>query len=449
MDLTRCMRYNVSDDAPLEDSRVTAANRKKKLRSRELRVVFETSVLYTGSEAYLMRQEASDLIREHSKHSDVVIKWYITAVVRHERQFQMQSRALQLLPAIHKLERVLGHQLNITESIIKQRVNDNVETQIADLGLEVLEVDQAKVDWTKIMLDSCYRQPPFSDGKGEKGFRDAMIAEAFIDLVKKSPTTPGVCLVAFASEDTLLADSVRARTTGASNVRVLESLEGLKGLINTLVEKVTEDFVATYQPKAKNLFFEEDEKDSLFYRLNIQRDISGGFSEVLQSIPPGADERRNGTWLISAPRFIKKKGQRVFWATRIAVAAKAYKSVAPPISLGTYTSSWQFPVSGTDLGTTPSFPDYLSPTPGTAIPNTSGWYTGIIDPSQYDAAGLHGWMKPHLGDTSTFAYTKQLVRSGQSVFEVIWSVVVTSAGKLINPKIESIEYVETNWQQET
>lgn len=156
----------------------------------ELKVVFDTNVLWTGSASDLLKQEVSELIEANSQHSDLAISWYLPEIVRHERQFQMLTQSLELLPSIQKLERLLGHNLNINEGIIKQRVNEAIESQITKLGINVIRLDTARVEWRDLILNAAYRRPPFSQGPKEKGFRDALVVEAFLQLVSDSQSRP-------------------------------------------------------------------------------------------------------------------------------------------------------------------------------------------------------------------------------------------------------------------
>ncbi len=137
----------------------------------------------------------------------------------------MLIQSLQLLPSINKLERLLGHNLNITQHIIEQRVNEAVESQIEELNINILSLDTARVDWNNMMLSAAYRKPPFSQGEKEKGFRDALLAEAFVQLIADSPVTPKICRIALVTNDTLLSDAISEGTKGQSNVRILTSLE--------------------------------------------------------------------------------------------------------------------------------------------------------------------------------------------------------------------------------
>ena len=402
-----------------------AKEKKSKSKASELRVVFDSSVIYTGSEADLVRGEAADLIRENTQHLDLSVIWYLPNVVRHERQSQMQKRALELLPSIQKLERLLGHQLNITEPIIKQRVNEAVETQIVSLGLKILELDQTKVDLNRLIHDACYRVPPFTDREKEKGFRDACIVETFAQLVEASPKTSRACRVVIVTGDTLVADAIRMRTSDANNVRILNSIEELKGLINTLVEQVREEFVKTYRTKAQEYFFEADREEGLFYKEKIRSRIGEKFKEHLESIPKGSDERKNGTWHIGTPSFVRKERQRMFWAIRIKVDAEAYKRTIQPAYYSGQITLNDRPFSISGIPISPQVESYTFP--------------GLL-PSLESSVSV-GSLFPDL-----YTHSKELSGRGESVFQVVWSVVVTTRGKLSSPRVESLEYVGTTWE---
>ena len=91
----------------------------------ELEVVFDTNALYTGSASHFLRKEVSDLIDQNSNVPDLTIRWTVPEVVRHERQFQMLEKGYEMLPAIQRLERLLGHNLNnlVVHSEIEDRVH--------------------------------------------------------------------------------------------------------------------------------------------------------------------------------------------------------------------------------------------------------------------------------------------------------------------------------------
>jgi hypothetical protein len=90
------------------------------------------------------------------------------------------------------------------------RIKQVVERQMTQLGLEELRLDPSTVDWERFMIDAAHRRPPFEPGEKEKGFRDAIILECFLQRIENSrwPTPPRIVLV---TGDKLLRTAAEAR----------------------------------------------------------------------------------------------------------------------------------------------------------------------------------------------------------------------------------------------
>lgn len=405
---------------------------RKKSKPPELLVIFDTNAIFTESAAHLLKREVADLIRANLGHADVRIRWFVPSIVVHERQYQMQQNGFALLSSIEKIERVLGHNLNITEQVVVDRVARIVEQEIADLQLEVLDVDTANVDWPNVIVSAAYRRPPFERGEKEKGFRDAVILEAILQLVAKNPTTPKVCRIVIVTRDGLLSDAARSRTAGASNVRILTDLEELKGLINTLVSEVSEEFVSGIHDAAANYFFEKDDEDTLYYRERINERIATELPAQYEERPKGSDGRDLQKILIGGTRFKQKTGQRVHWVTRITFEWKAYKSEArlipPAVQSGITQGQMQ-------VGST-----LLEPPAITLYQPSAGQVLNIPSSAIWESP----W---HLGNVFSTSQTKRFVATGQVIFEVTWSVTV-SAQRLnfTSPRVEGVEFISSEWK---
>jgi hypothetical protein len=372
----------------------------------ELKVVFDTNVLFTQAASDLLRVEVQNIIQANSQHVDLKIQWLLPTIVIDERRYQMRHRAFALLPSIKKLEKLLGHNLNITEEIVSLRVDDAIEKQLSVLGVSILDFDANSVDWNGIINRSVYRYPPFEPGDKEKGFRDSLIAESFLQLLKDSPSTPSICRLALVTGDELLTDYIRSCTKESKNVRVLSSISELESLINTLVSQVTEEFVADISVKINKYFFEKENDTSLFYKENIRERIVESYGEELNSVPKKGLSRENGTWRIGLPVFIKKERQRLSWITSINIDAKLFKFEFPePSSLASFE---------------------LRP-PSTNVEE-----------------------KNTLRDLRLLSTTlkKVEVNSGKTTFEVLWSVNITQTKKLTSPQIDKIEFISTKWGEE-
>jgi hypothetical protein len=120
--------------------------KKRNKKRPELKVLFDTSALYNKSASDLLNHQVSTVIREHSNHADLRVTWFLPEIVIHERQYQMENECLALLPSIKKLERLLGHNLNITEDILKTRIRETIDRQVAELNISVLPFDASQVE---------------------------------------------------------------------------------------------------------------------------------------------------------------------------------------------------------------------------------------------------------------------------------------------------------------
>ena len=291
----------------------------------ELKVLFDTSILFTKIAYDLTRPDVRQLIEANSSHLDLALNWYLPRVVVDERQFQMQQQALALLPNLQKLERLLGHKLNITSDILATRVESAINDQIEKMSITVLDLDTNAVDWPTVITRAVRREPPFEVGDTEKGFRDCLIAQTFFQLVRDSPTTPGHCRLAFVTSDKRLAEYVHEGTNEVKNVRVLGNVDDLESLINTLVSEVTEEFISNLKVRVQTFFFEEGKESSLYYKEGLTDRLKEKFAHELEAVRNDGEHRENGAWRVDAPVFNRKKRQRTYWITTITVDAKLFK----------------------------------------------------------------------------------------------------------------------------
>ncbi len=109
----------------------------------------------------------------------------------------------------------------------------------------------------------------FNMGEKEKGFRDAVILETFVQIVSGSPTSPATARVVLVSNDQLLRKAAEARLCASTNVHILESVDALKGLINILASTVDEEFIAAIRDKAEHLFYKPNDKSTLYYKASV------------------------------------------------------------------------------------------------------------------------------------------------------------------------------------
>ncbi len=114
----------------------------------------------------------------------------------------------------------------------------------------------------------------------------------------------------------------------------------------------------------------------------------------------------------------------MYWTSRVTVPAKAYRLVPSGLTPGE-----DFPIAGAPSGVVLG---------GSQSPAASPFSYPITPESQAISRLLF--------DPSSTGYRKELVTNGKSIFEITWSVSVSTTQKFSNPKIESIQHVETIWE---
>ena len=356
-------------------------------------VAFDTNVLYTSVVHHLLRKDVANLLSEHSHHPDLQVEWYLSDVVIGEREYQMQNKAYEIYERVEILERLLDHQLT-TKRILTDRIHGVIQEQLREYNIETLVIKEDIVNWSSLIRRSIYRRPPFNGNKKEKGFRDAIIGESFVQLVDRAPKTPSVCRLAFVSEDELLRTYLKKRLDDRQNVRILENLNELENLINTLVSNVPEEKISEWAKKAAAYFFQKDDDSTLYYRETIGQLISNTFAKELSSIPNVFVKRKNETYYIQAPVFVRKSRQRIRWMTEIRISSKLFMSE-----------------------------------------QHESLFSGAL--------GLFADQQKSLGSLISQDIGKE-VGSGVSTVEVNWSVSISQQRETLSrPKIEGVKFVET------
>jgi len=399
----------------------------------ELHVVFDTNALYTGAAHYLINRDVHELIDKQRESAEPHIVWHLPEIVRDERHFQMLQEARKFLGPVEKLQRLLGHNLNITEDILQSRVKESITAQITEHGLQLIPLNHASVDWSRLVGDAAFRRPPFEDGEHEKGFRDALVLESFLQLQQSIASIPSSCRLVLVSRDTLLGVAALDRTKGAVNVHILASVESLKGLINTLSSEVDEQFIADLQPRVEALFLSLDNKKSLTYKWDLRQKVFAKLTDAHMPMPAEADDFTVKKWTVNKPRFLKKEGQKVSWVSRFEGELIAQKRLSHTGLASVSSLINPFSAGGRSV----NLSDLLSATGKAPSEGLAYGYSSISPVS----SGLIG---PFEGTAITLPQMQD-VKMGTATVDVTWAVSVNTDGRLTAPHLDDIVFVDVVW----
>lgn len=283
---------------------------------RQLCIVFDTTVIKADSEIDVLRSEVRRFIGEHrSKSHDLSLSWHVPHMVFAERLHQMTDKAMTHFASVRRLEKLAGCNLGMTELQIAADVRRVASAQLETLGIHLLTIDPAKVDWLRMMDDAASRREPFESSGPEKGFRDACVLEAFSQLVDESPSHSGQCRLVLMTADKRLQEAAATRFAARANVRTLPDLAAAEDLINTLVSNVTEDFVRARRDAATTYFSDFATRTGLYFQASIEERVrtacSSDFEEQL------TDTALSNKWSVQPAIFERKNKTRIFWTSRV------------------------------------------------------------------------------------------------------------------------------------
>lgn len=341
----------------------------------------------------------------------------------------MIERAKRPLPQLDKVEKLLGHNLGITEDVLSARVDEAIKRHIDAHKLNEVGFDHSLVDWQEMVRRSILRQPPFEAGESEKGFRDAVVLETFCQVVSELPKSSQVCRIVLLSNDERLVEAAQERMAERSNVTFAKDLDTVKTILNALASEITQDAVNALLPHASDLFFKVEEKKTFYYSADVRGKIKSTFTKELAEVPQGSENTTTKIInVISPPTFLGKEGQRLTFSSRVIFRMEARKYVMRPT---TERSSSLTGLAGL----------IAAPPPGRSTTSVS---TGTSFGPGVSLSGLAG--TPSLLGSMAAQYD-EIKRDGEIIFEVKWSATLTARGKLTRPQLLKIEYKATNWKE--
>lgn len=296
---------------------------------QEIRVMFDTNSLYTGLGHRLINEKLQKYIIENKDRKDLSINFYIPSVVIEERRYQMKTKGLELLPSISKLENLLGHNLGINASILDSRVEEAIRREMKTYSLNEYVLNCANVNWNDAISLATQRMPPFEKGEKEKGFRDFIVAQSFLQICKESPTTPKICRLALVTSDSLLSEYVNSIISDRMNAKVIDSIESLNSFIETMASTIGEELLKEIQGKVSKLFWDFESKNGLWQDWGLYNKIYEKLNDEFQNKPEGTSLVEHNGSSLSLPRFNKKEKQIIHWITTLTIKKAAFTMDIP------------------------------------------------------------------------------------------------------------------------
>jgi CBS domain/PIN domain len=246
-------------------------------------VVFDTNSIYARVAAdRLLSTPASELIRKFSGNTSPKVCWHLPPMVKSEREYQMIEEALRLLPVARKAARFMERPLvEFTQDQARMRVHHIIKQQIEEHGIEEMNFDLNLVDWSTLIDRAVKRHPPFDpNSESEKGFRDAIILETFLQLHKKLNLSAPDQLVLL-SGDGLVQIAVERALGNIPTVLLIDSRAKLETHLVALSQQINQSFAQQIVLVAHNFLLKNFVNGGELRRL-----LGARFKPELGSRPP-------------------------------------------------------------------------------------------------------------------------------------------------------------------
>jgi PIN domain len=441
-------------------------------------IAFDTNLLFVEAENKLIRDALSEFILERKQSEPPRITWHLLDIVRAERRYQMLQVALKLLTQVDKVGKLLGKDFGITKRNLEQGIDSVIADEVKRHNLKIRKLDTRLVDWSALIERSTSRDPPFEAGKTEKGFRDCIVLETFAQLVDELSESKARRIVLM-TNDGPLKDAVHERMKGKDYVSTVPDIQTIKSMLNAYASHIGGHELEVLLERAQQLFYREDERDSLFYKWQIEHVIRDQHRASLLQPPPFSPAWTNVTARPSSvgpTTFIGKIDQQLTFATYVnfevvaavpAYSADPYRATGFPYpDLGVSS----FPTAGTSFTSTTSSiapstvsaaSGFLPITGGTAatglfpitggsaasnlFPITGSAASGLFPNTGTSGVGTNVLNLSTVGTGATAGAPNFMFQRGIKVFEVKWRAILGQTDELNDPLLHEIRLLSADW----
>lgn len=307
-------------DAPVYENKMNARSKPR------LNVMLDTNALFVEGRSDQFLAPMLMKVIEDPVHAKLNIRWSIPGMVRREREYHVRQHAKHVVSGAKEMPSLFADTWVGDEDAVNAAISQMAQRELDRLNIRVYECDPNKVEWTPLMEAAGFRLPPFDPNeKNEKGFKDAIVAETFIQRCDEL-TRHGVDTAILVTNDAMLKAHVERRVD-LSRVKVLRNVDALTSELNFLVSDIDPETAAQLQPMANVLLGNASE----FW--NTVHTLATPFSNPPYVQPTfGVTEIQFPTSNYSVPVFLRKEMRRIFFLTRYSIlrTGKQWVPAVPP-----------------------------------------------------------------------------------------------------------------------
>lgn len=292
-------------------------------KAPRLFVVLDTNALRAQTTDEVVTPALATLVSKHSNHGDLDVHWIVPKIVRDEREHQLRMGFREILKPLLKAKSLLSLDIELTDESLHRAIANKIDEKLNELKVTVASFDHRLVDWEAVSKNAAFRMPPFEPGDKEKGFKDALVCETFLQL---SSNVSGKDSIVLVSRDGTLTKAVTERDARA---RVLKDLTEVDEEIALRVANVDDKMQSAIEQKAHKFLLEGDK--AFWTKANLTDVVWGEYVKVM-----GSQTLGRAAHSAEPTRLAVKSGNRVTLSTIYTVHPVSRHWIpSPPGEVGT------------------------------------------------------------------------------------------------------------------
>ena len=250
---------------------------------RLITIFSDTNSIYTNSSYFLLSRESKEIINESQAIKEFQVDWYIPQIVFDERVFQTAKKAREHLDSALKIHHLVKVSDIPHEELVK-KIQNHFKKELTMLPVKIARLNFSKVKWKDIVNASVYREPPFQDDTKEKGFRDSIILETFLNYYLKNNSIHRIFMLL--SNDNKLLEALEKRVIkiGANNIVMKRSIDKVHEFINLNKYNLYKDQINRLKPKALLAFYNPEIESGLIIDQKIIDALADKYPESINDL---------------------------------------------------------------------------------------------------------------------------------------------------------------------
>lgn len=297
-------------------------------------VFVDTSTLFFEDKGPVVDPAFDSFWARYSSQFELELR--VPEVVRGELLYQHCTKAFGALSNANQYIEEVSH---ITEKKYSHRVSDDrvkkeIETKfdawVSGKNASILRTPINTIVWDEIVQRALWRRPPFSAGKAEKGFRDALILETIIHECASERSRKQIV---FLCKDRLLKDSADTFLERDDRYVSFEYINEFKSYLDLKNEELESKFIRKITARANEKFFNLRDDNCLLFRVDFTDLVEKKYSRYFED--PRLSEKSNfipgllspsvewvpvthGKFWVSYPQFVRKDdGGDYIWMSTV------------------------------------------------------------------------------------------------------------------------------------